>query len=350
MGKDPNPGLGRGSFAKEYDMRKSWLKALSVAATALVFCLAGGCGSGCERKPQATGESAISPVLRQNGLEGRVVLAQFGLVGCELSENGLQQMVRLHRDGIIPDLAYVRVEGSKDARAVDAYFAAKSPPFPVIRDPDGSLAQAMDATVYPRYMLIDKFGRVRYRGKFPPDHLADWVKLLTSEKADPGADVALFGVTKLDGAKLLATTKLPHLKGSVQPLKDSMGAGGLLLVFVDATCPFSVGSIGELPGVASTLKQHGINSVLVHLEDSEQDVRKLHEKRDAGAPVLYDVTTATRLNWGVESVPTLVLLDPLGTVVYSGKAVWRDLGASIEKMKSLPAGSIQFKAAGTSYG
>ena len=70
----------------------------------------------------------------------------------------------------------------------------------------------------------------------------------------------------------------------------------------------------------------------------------------AGATIVFDTTTATRLAWGIQSVPTVVYLDSAGNVVYNGKAVWKDLAAAIENTLKLPANTIQFKAAGTGYG
>jgi hypothetical protein len=289
--------------------------------------------------------------LKGLGLEGRVVLVEFGAFDCAVSNQGLDQMMRLHRENIIPRLGFVRVEGGKDQKAVDAYYEAKSPGLPVYKDPDASLAKSLDATVTPTFLLVDMFGRVRYRGKAPDeDKLADWAEALLEQEDDAGADVLLFGMENTDLPALLAATKLPRLEGAVQPLGQYMGPHGLLVVFVDTSCPFSGTAIGDMPNVAATLAKQGIPSVLINLRDPRDVVLGFYGQHKTGTPVLYDVSTATLENWKVESVPTVFFLTTEGQASYHGKAVWSDLAAAVEKTLALPAGSIQFKSAGTEFG
>jgi thioredoxin-related protein len=313
--------------------------------------------TGCKPKTTGRRQTAISEdtpaarFLRGHELEGRVVLIQFGLFDCEVSKEGLDQMMRLHRENIIPHLVFVRVEAGKDQKAADRYYAAKSPAFAVYRDPDASVSRVFGATVYPTFVLVDKFARVRYRGGFPDeDKLSDWVEALLEQQEDAGPDVTPFGVEKADVPGLLAATRLPRLDGAVKPLREYMGQHGLLVVFVDTSCPFSGTAIGDMPNVAATLANHGVPSVLVNLGDSKDEVLDFYAKRNTGTPVLYDVTTATLENWKVDSVPTVCFLDTEGKVSYRGKAVWSDLAAAVEKVLELPAGSVKFGREGTEFG
>jgi hypothetical protein len=260
-------------------------------------------------------------------------------------------MMRLSRENIIPHLGFVRVEVGKDQKAVDAYYAAKSPGLPVYRDPDASLAKSLDVTVTPTFLLVDMFGRVRYRGKAPDeDKLSDWAEALLEQEDDAGPDVLLFGMEKTDLPALLAATKLPRLDGAVKPLREYMGPHGLLVVFVDTNCPFSGTAIGDMPSVAATLSRNGIPSVLVNLRDPRDVVLAFYKQHKTGATVLYDVSTATLENWKVESVPTVFFLDSQGNASYRGQAVWSDLAAAVEKTLALPAGSVKFQSAGTEFG
>ena len=310
----------------------------------------------CSRPKQGPPASEIpsqqvqTAFLQQHGLMGKVVLIQFGIPTCAVSDQYLDEMIRLHKGNRIPGLTYVRVEMSKDKKEADEYYLRKAPPFLVYRDPDGMLAKAFDQTVLGHFVLVDKFAHVRYRGKFPLDDLADWTATLAAETADPGPAAVVFGGVKLDPATLLATTRLPDLTGKTGTLADRMGEGGLLLVFVDTTCPFSGTAIGEMPAVAKTLAQHKVPSVLVNIDQPKDGVAAFYQKRDPGAPVVYDATTTTRLQWNVTSVPTVVYLSPAKQIAYSGNAVWKDLAAAVEKARNLPAGTLKFAAGGTEYG
>jgi len=117
------------------------------------------------------------------------VLVEFGTVGCELSNSGLDSMVSLANRNAIPGLSFVRLEPTADNKAFDDYYKAKSVPFPVVRDQKMIVANAPGTTRYPQFALLDKFGRVRYRGSQPAEkELAGWVKTLMSETSDPGPD------------------------------------------------------------------------------------------------------------------------------------------------------------------
>jgi hypothetical protein len=105
-----------------------------------------------------------------------------------------------------------------------------------------------------------------------------------------------------------------------------------------------------MPTVAKTLAEHKVTSVLVNIDQPKDGVAAFYQKRDPGAPVVYDATSTTRLQWNVTSVPTVVYLSPAKQIAYSGNAVWKDLAAAVEKARNLPAGTIKIAAGGTEYG
>ena len=334
-------------------LRKTLIQRLTpvTAAGVALSLLLAGCGSNESRSRTPTLDELVQVAfLKQYKLLGRPALIEFGAIDCELSGQGLDEMIRLHRNGAIPGLAYFRVELGERTQAAEDYYAGKSPGFGVHYDPDASLAQAARATVYPRFVLVGKFGHVRYRGRLPSEHLADWARLLGAETRDPGPDVPLMGVVKLDAPKLLAATRLPELKGEVKPLADYMGRAAMMVMFVDTICPFSAKAIEDMPKVAAALAKHMVASVLVNLDDPAEEVRGFYAERRVGAPVLYDTTTGTKHRWNLDSVPTVVFIDSAGQIAYSGPAVWADLAKAGEKALGLPPGSISFAAKGTQYG
>ena len=333
--------------------------------------------AGCKRsapppatKPAATQQSAATirqnaayaaaaplreQLLTQYDLKGRVAMIEFGMVingvlTCELSAQGLDGMVLHQKLNDVPGLAFLRVEQSKDAAAVDAYYKDKDLKFPVYRDPNMTMAHAFMATSVPTFVLVDKFGRVRYRGSEPGNQLGKWVADLQAEKADAGPDVAMLGVVTLDGAKLLAATALQDLSGQRVALDGAMGPQGIVLVFVDTTCPFSGQALRDMPTVAPTLSKANINSFVVNIDGSKEVVTKYYGGKNLGAPVIYDPTDATLTRWNIKSTPAIVYIGPDKTIAYNGVAVWADVASAIEKARQLPPGTIKFTARGTSYG
>ena len=336
---------------RQPDRHTAWRRTILAATVAL--SLLGGCKEDTQppaQKPQASTDPVQAAFLDKYGLTGKITLIQFGLIGCEMSEEGLEEMLFLDAQDAVEGLSIVRVEATEDPEAVKEYYAAKKPTFPVHHDPEMTTAKAFDATVYPCVVLLGKYGRVRYRGKFPYERLAGYVEGLAGEKVDPGPDVVLFGAPELDGAKLLAETSLPDLEGTVKALADYSGEAGLLAIFVDTDCPFAGAAIGDVPVVAATLAGFNLPTVLINLDDAEPQVRAYYKDKNPGVPILFDVTTDTKLTWALTSVPTVVLMMPDGQIAYNGKAIWADLAAAAEPALKLKTGSLGFSVKGTRYG
>ena len=293
--------------------------------------------------------AAVTAMLETEGLAGRVVLVQFGAVGCELSDSTLDEMATLARESAIPHLRFLRVDVSGDARAAEAYLTAKNLPFGVVRDGDRAATRAFDVRSTPSFVLVGKFGRVRYRGRFPSGSLDEWVEALAAETTDPGSRVPLFGAAELDAAKLLVSTRLPELDEPVAALSDRMSPNGLVIVFVDTACPYAGAAIGDLPAVSATLAVVDVPVVAVNLDDDEEMVREFFADKQTGVPVLFDVTTGTKLRWAIDTVPTVVYVDADAEIRYNGPALWADLGAAI--VASIESNrEVGFSTPGTGYG
>ncbi len=157
-------------------------------------------GVGCATSPAAKSpkELALAGFLSGLKLEGKPVLIEFGMVGCVLSGQGLDNMIALQTAGTVPGLAFVRVEGNPDDAAVAQYFKDKAPPFPVYRDSQSALAKALSATAYPTFLLADKFGHIRYQGNYPQENLVKWAQALVAENQDPGGNAPQFGARELE--------------------------------------------------------------------------------------------------------------------------------------------------------
>jgi hypothetical protein len=321
-----------------------------------VFCLAlvllAACGSPAKTaQAQPGSESPVAAMLKAHQLEGRVVLVEFGTIGCQLSGVGLDSIAAWQQRGAVPGLAFVRLEPTADQATFDSYYSSKTLGFPVVRDTEMAIANALGTTVYPRFVLLDKFGRVRYRGNQPSlKGLADWTDKLAAEKTDAGPSPAQFGETSLDVPALLAATKLPALDGTEKSLRDYLGKHGLLLVFVDTRCPFSASCSKEMPAVAAALGRYGVTTVLVNIGDPADRVKSFYGTGIAGASVVYDTGKAVQDRWNMQFVPTVVLLDEDGNQAYRGSPVWGHVAEKVAAAQGLPADSVRVDAKGTSGG
>jgi hypothetical protein len=333
-------------------MKGITVRVLSITLLSFAVVLLAACGAKPKPAAQSKGNSSpVTAMLRANKLEGRVVLVEFGTIGCELSGKGLDTMAYWQRQNTIPGLAFLRLEPTRDKAAFDNYYAGKLLGFPVVRDTEMTIANALATTVFPRFALLDKFGRVRYRGSQPAEKdLADWIRQLENEKTDAGPNAALFGSAVLDAPALLAGTRLPDLSGKVRPLAEYRGPKGQLLLFVDTKCPFSASASKEMPSVAAALAGRGIATVLVSIGDPEADVRRSYGANLPGMQVVYDNSKQTQQNWNVQFVPLAVLLDAAGQVVYRGSPVWASVASSLAKRLNLPSASVKLDAQGTSQG
>jgi peroxiredoxin len=317
-----------------------------------VVLLVAACGSpGKKAQAPSSSESPVAMMLKAHQLEGRVVLVEFGMIGCQLSGVGLDSMAEWQRRNAIPDLALLRLEPTPDKQTFDGYYAAKSLGFPVVRDTSLVVANALGTTVYPRFVLLDKFGRVRYRGSQPSEKdLAEWTGKLNSEKADAGPGAPQFGTVELDVPALLAATELPSLDGKVKSLRDYRGKNGLLLLFVDTYCPFSATAAKDVPAVAEALQKRSVPIVVVNIGDPEARVKSFYNAGITGATIVFDTAKTAQDRWNIQFVPTVVLLDADGNLVYSGSPVWEHVTEKVASALNLPADSVKTSVQGTPGG
>jgi hypothetical protein len=165
----------------------------------------------------------------------------------------------------------------------------------------------------------------------------------TASKAQPNPVAA-------DIPALFHSTRLPDLSGSVKSLADYRGKQGLLLTFVDTKCPFSQGASKDMPVVASALAKADFATVIVNLGDPQADVKQFYGGGISGASVVYDVGNQTQQNWGIQLVPTAILLDTAGQVIYRGSPSWSDVAMALGKRLNLSTDSIKIGAQGTKKG
>ena len=329
-------------------------------------------GTGGEKKPGAspasrpggTDANTVTPIatptdnseaIRRNliikhNLTSKVLLIQFGSAGDPLSDEGLEGMMLHQRLDDVPGLAFLRVETSPDANAANAFYRDNEVKFPVHRDPNSRAAKAFEADGESVFVLVDKFGRIRYRGPEPDERLGEWTEQLQAQSEDAGDGAAMLGDVQLDGAKLLAGTNLPNLQGDVVELKQAMGPEGIVVLLLDTTCPFSGEALRDMPTIVNTLAEARIGSIIINVDGSKDTVAEHYADKDLPTELVYDETDAALKAWNISSVPTVFYIAPDEKIAYNGPAVWADVAQAIEKSRGLGAGTIKFTAEGTEYG
>ena len=133
------------------------MRSLLVACVVLVSC--------SSARPTPTGvpvQGLAAPGLdgktvRIEDLRGRVVLVDFWATWCDPCRESLPFYADLQRELGPKGLTIAAISIDADDGPVREYFKTP-PPFLVLRDPDGSLAERMGVSIMPTSFLLDRSG------------------------------------------------------------------------------------------------------------------------------------------------------------------------------------------------
>jgi cytochrome c biogenesis protein CcmG/thiol:disulfide interchange protein DsbE len=98
--------------------------------------------------------------VRIENLRGRVVLIDFWATWCDPCRESLPFYADLQRELGPKGLTIAAISIDADDDPVREYFKMP-PPFLVLRDPDGSLAERMGVSIMPTSFLLDRSGVTR---------------------------------------------------------------------------------------------------------------------------------------------------------------------------------------------
>jgi peroxiredoxin len=94
-------------------------------------------------------------------LRGRVVLVNLGASWCPPCLEEMPSLQRLHQKLSAEGLVVLGVSADDDEKDIRQVLAKIPVSFPILRDPDGRMANQYRATGYPETYLVDKQGRLQ---------------------------------------------------------------------------------------------------------------------------------------------------------------------------------------------
>jgi thiol:disulfide interchange protein DsbD len=100
---------------------------------------------------------------------GAPVLLVFWATWCPYCNAAVPEINALHERGAGGELRILAVDYMENRETVDAFVRAKGVRFPVVLDGDGAVAGKYGVVGIPTYVLIDREGKIAYRGNVLPD-------------------------------------------------------------------------------------------------------------------------------------------------------------------------------------
>jgi thiol-disulfide isomerase/thioredoxin len=98
---------------------------------------------------------------------GRLTVVVFLSSVCPISNDYNDRMIALYREyepkGI--QFLFVNANSNETAAEIAQHVKAAEYPFPVYQDPDNHVADRLGATVTPEVFVLDREGRLRYKGQ-----------------------------------------------------------------------------------------------------------------------------------------------------------------------------------------
>jgi len=108
------------------------------------------------------------------------------------------------------------------------------------------------------------------------------------------------------------------LEGNVFDLKDYLGTKNLYLVFWATWCEVCLDEIPNLKKTHESVKEVELVAINPGVNDSLAKTKRYQSKYDLPYRIVYDETTQSAQAFGVAGVPTAILINKKGEVVYVG--------------------------------
>lgn len=94
-------------------------------------------------------------------LKGQVVYVDFWASWCKPCRASFPWMNKMHKKYAEQGLVVIAINLDEDAHNAEKFLAAVPAPFPIVYDPEGSIAQQYELVGMPSSYIIDKAGEIR---------------------------------------------------------------------------------------------------------------------------------------------------------------------------------------------
>ena len=118
----------------------------------------------------------------------------------------------------------------------------------------------------------------------------------------------------------------PSMGASEMNLQDVMGERGAIIVFSCLHCPYVVGNIGRIEGLAQRAEENDLGFVAINSNAANPDYASDSAQRTTEAcergvpyPFLIDTDQSVSEAWGAERTPEFYLIDESGSLLYRGR-------------------------------
>jgi peroxiredoxin len=117
------------------------------------------------------------------------------------------------------------------------------------------------------------------------------------------------------------------LTGQTVSLADVKQSKAMVLVFWSTWCPFCEAAIPEFKDVYAKYAQKGVLFLAINpgVNDSLRKTQLYVEKFGISYPVVYEERGSISRSFGINGVPTVIMVDNTETILYSDAVISPDL-------------------------
>jgi peroxiredoxin len=274
--------------------------------TAILFCVSAAVSAAPTVRPAATFDL--------KAYQGKVLLLEIGVIGCEKSQEGLAALQKIRGAARNDkDLAIAFVHASPNEAALKEFLGKGNYEFDVFSDTQGKIARLFSFQAIPTFYLIGKEGDIRYAGPRDEKKLAEMLAAIRAEK--PGSKKNYFlDERTAPGAKIIPFALKSNGNAEVSTTATLKGAKLLLLLFGDDKCPFSRDALAKLPTLDRRFSSGGLKTLVVHVGAWNAQAASYYSGLKLPCPVALDENEKLADAYAVKAVPTVLLVRPDGVI------------------------------------
>ena len=198
---------------------------------------------------------------------------------------------------------------------------------------------------YPTLYILDRDGKVRFRGGCEPDRVRRMVAEIRAER--PGAPKRVYTPPLPAVGSPAAAFAGKDLDGRAVSLRTLRGDKATLLFFGSTTCPYSTRAVPGLPALKAEFKGKGAEIVIVNIGKVEKTTRSFYAEKAPRITVVADEgREISEKKYGVRTVPYLYVIDKAGKVAARRAYTPAAARASLAKSLGLKPPRVRLPSSG----